>query len=571
MSIRDSFEAAPASLQEALQRAALDFPTKGITIFDARGRRSERRSYTELYEMSRAFAARFGALGVEQREPVLVALPTSWQWMEAWLGVLMRGGWPVAISAAGLMAADTTILSKIEAVMERLGARRVIGSASLRAQAVQGGFERMAAGLITPEELAETTVAGGVDAPRPEPDDIAFLQLTSGSTGLPRAVMIPHRGAIHNPLASSEAIGAPRGGPVQRWADAMVAWLPMYHDMGLIGCLMLPILTGIDSFLLRPETFLARPRLWLEELARRGTTFVPAPNFSYQLCVERLAEGALDSVDLSSWRAALTGAEMVRPETVRAFCERFAPNGFDPCAFLPCYGLAEATLAVTFDTRGQGARTVPVPAGADTGLGLTEVVSTGGPVRDTSVEIVTPDGRTCAEGVVGEVRIQGPGVFLGYYNDPEATAQSLRGGWFHTGDLGFMKDGELYLTGRTKDVLIIRGQNLMPDDLERLADGVTGGGGMMRSAAFSVASGVEGEQAVMVVEVVDRDPETLSRLDTEIRKRVGRVLSLVLADVVFVRRGRIPRTTSGKMRRMELRQRYLDGELERLESDPATS
>jgi acyl-CoA synthetase (AMP-forming)/AMP-acid ligase II len=344
----------------------------------------------------------------------------------------------------------------------------------------------------------------------------------------------------------------------------MVSWLPLYHDMGLIGCLMLPLLTGVDTFLLRPETFLARPKLWLAELGRRGTTFVPAPNFAYQLCVERVRPGDLEGVDLSSWRMALTGAEMVRPESVRAFCQAFEPCGFSPRAFQPCYGLAEATLAVTFDTRGEGVRTAPLPSGADAGFGLEEVVSTGAPVLDTEVVIVAPDGSRCPERVIGEVHIKGPGVFLGYYRDPQATADSLHDGWFATGDLGFLEGGELYLTGRTKDVLIIHGHNLMPDEIERLADSVTGGGGLLRSAAFSVARGAGGEQPILVVEVAERDAEALARLEQDIRTRIGRALSLPLADLVFVRRGRIPRTSSGKMQRQELRQRYLDGGIERI-------
>jgi acyl-CoA synthetase (AMP-forming)/AMP-acid ligase II len=341
----------------------------------------------------------------------------------------------------------------------------------------------------------------------------------------------------------------------------MVSWLPLYHDMGLIGCLMLPVLCGLDSWLLRPQTFLARPRLWLDQLGRHGTTFAPAPNFGYQLCVERIGADEVAGLDLRGWKAALTGAEMIRPETTDAFAARFAPAGLEARAFRPCYGLAEATLAVTFDLRGEGVRTRPMPQGAGAGFGLDQVVSTGLPIRDTVVEIVAPDGAVLGEDVVGEVRFRGPGVFLGYLNDPEATAASLRDGWFATGDLGFLHAGELYLTGRTKELLILRGHNLMPDELERLADGITGGGGLLRSAAFSIARGAEGEEPVLVVETEASDPERLAELGHAIRVAVGRALGLPLADLVFVRRGRIPRTSSGKMRRGELRALYLDGTL----------
>jgi fatty-acyl-CoA synthase len=376
--------------------------------------------------------------------------------------------------------------------------------------------------------------------------------------------MISHQGAIHNPLASTEAISKPTGEPVHAWADSVVSWLPLYHDMGLIGCLLLPMLNGLDCWLLRPTTFLARPKLWLRHLASHGRSFTPSPNFGYQLCVERSRPGDLEEVDLRGWRWALTGAEMVRPETTSAFIEAFEPRGFRPEAFMPCYGLAEATLAVTFDQRGEGVRTLPAPAGTDLGLAVSEVVSNGTPIRDTRVEVRAPDGTALPEGSIGEICIKGPGVFLGYYRDPDATEASLTDGWFATGDLGFLRSGELYITGRTKDLLIVRGHNIMPDEIERLADGVTGGGGLMRSAAFSVARGAAGEEAVVVVEVDGRDPDRLETLARDIRIAVGRTMGLPLADLVFVRRGRIPRTTSGKMQRGELRQRYLDGSLDRL-------
>ncbi len=554
------------TLPEALERAARDHPERGIGVFDGRGRNLERRTYPEVLESARRTAARFAGLGIEPGEPVIVAHPTSWAWLDAWLGALLRGALPVAASGAGAMAAAGAQLDKVDAVRTHLGARWIASSDGFRRQATEQGYEWAARYVLTPDDVEQLTAADGYSPPSRDPDGVAFLQLTSGSTGTPRAVQIPHRAAIHNPLASCEAIGAPHGAPAHRWADGMVSWLPLYHDMGLIGCLMLPVLTGLDTWLLRPQTFLARPRLWLEELGRRGTTFVPAPNFGYQLCVERIPPGQAAELDLSGWRMALTGAEMIRPETTAAFCERFGPAGFRPEAFQPCYGLAEGTLAVTFDVRGEGVRTRPAPTGADAGLALQEVVSTGAPIRDTRVRIVAPDGRDLPEDAIGEVAIAGPGVFAGYANDPEATAASLRDGWFHTGDLGFLHDGELYLTGRIKDVLIVHGHNLMPDDLERIADGVTGGGGLVRSAAFSVARGAEGEQAVLVVESAATDPEILATLGREIRVRIGRELGLPVADLVFVRRGRIPRTSSGKMQRRELRAMYLDGTLGEVEA-----
>jgi fatty-acyl-CoA synthase len=559
-----SYPHLPATVPDALERAAVDHRAYSLGVFDSRGRSVDRRSWADLAGLAGDAAARVAALGVAPREPVIIAHPTSWDWLESWFGVLMRGAWPVASSGAGAMAAAEQQLEKVDLVMRRLGARWVLSSDGFKRQAVEAGYRWAESRVLTPDELRRVTPQPGFRRPSAGPDDIAFLQLTSGSTGSPRAVMVTHLSALHNPAATSDAIGYPHGAPVHEWADAVVSWLPLYHDMGLIGCLLLPLLRGLDTWLLRPTTFLARPALWLTELARLGTTIAPAPNFGYQLCVERIRDGVLDGIDLSGLRGALTGAEMVRPETCSAFVDRFADIGFRPEAFRPCYGLAEGTLAVTFDLRGEGVRTLPAPAGTDAGFQLADVVSTGSPVADTQVRILTPDGRRAADDVIGEVAINGPGVFAGYYRDPDATAEGLVDGWFRTGDLGFLHADELYLTGRSKDVLIVHGHNLMPDELERVADAVTGGGGLARSAAFSVARGADGEVAVMVVEVADPDPEKLSAMERDIRVRIGREIGLPVADLVFVRRGRIPRTTSGKMQRRELRRQYLDGDLDTL-------
>ncbi len=559
------FPEPPSTLPQALERAAAAFPERGIAVFDSRGRKAVRRTYPELLASVRQAAGRWAASGVEPGELVMISLPTSWSWFEAWLGALWRGAIPVAVAPGAAMGAAAAQIRKVEGLVSALGVRRAVLTAGFRDEVERAGAGKTVEVAITPAQL-EATAPSQFHRPSPEPGEIAFLQLTSGSTGLPRAVSIPHRAAVHNVIGSDQAIGVPRGAPAHQWADSMVCWLPLHHDMGLVGTVFQSIYAGLDLWLLPPGLFLARPRKWLDHLGAHGVAFAPAPNFGYQLCVERLGREAREGLDLSSWRDAMTGAEMVRPETVAAFCEAFAPFGFSPEAFRPCYGMAETTLAVTFDIKGQGARTRPLPAGAGAGTGLNEVVCVGEPIKGTEVRIAAPDGSSLAAGEIGEIQVSGPSVFAGYWNDPQATTESLRDGWLSTGDLGFLEAGELFITGRIKDLLIVRGTNVMPHEIEWLAESVSGGGGAWRTGAFSIARGAAGEEPVVVVEVGVRDPEKLRELGKEIKSRIGRALSLPVADLVFVRRGRIPKTTSGKVQRRTLREKYLNGELDRLDT-----
>ena len=566
--LKRSFPEPPATLPEALERAACHFPGRGISVFDSRGRSHQRRTYPQVVAGARQAAGRWTALGVRPGDRILVSLPTSWAWLDSWLGALYCGALPVAVAPGAIMGASATQINKVEHLVEKLAARYVVVTAGFRRSveqnsAQQAGTNRTLGVAMTPEEHARVAPSS-LAVPEPQARDIAFLQFTSGSTGLPRAVAISHQAAIHNVMGSDEAIGLPRGGPAHQWAETMVSWLPLHHDMGLVGSLFQSIYGGFDLWLLPPGAFLARPKKWLEHLGRHGVAFAPSPNFGYQLCVERLWEQARDGLDLSLWRDAMTGAEMVRPETVHAFCEAFEPYGFRPEAFRPCYGMAETTLAVTFDLKGQGMRTRSLPAGFESGSGLKEVVCVGSPIAETAIRIKAPDGGALSDGEIGEIHVQGPSVFAGYFHDPKATSESLRDGWLATGDLGFLSGGELYITGRLKDLLIVRGTNLMPHEIEWLAESVAGGGGALRSGAFSVARGGAGEEAVLVVEVLERDPDKLGRLNSDIRSKLGRTLSLPIADLVFVRRGKIPKTTSGKVQRRALREQYLKGEIERL-------
>jgi acyl-CoA synthetase (AMP-forming)/AMP-acid ligase II len=466
------------------------------------------------------------------------------------------------------MGPSESHLRRIAAVVESTGAGLLIAPASVRDRLRETGADLSATITLSPEELAATPPASSLTASSPRPEDLAFLQFTSGSTGRPRAVAVSHGAVLHNNRATSEAIGAPHGAPVHEWAEGTVAWLPLHHDMGLVGCLLLSMTLGLDVTLLQPTAFLARPRLWLQELSKLGPTYSPAPNFGFQLCAERLRPEEIEGLDLSRWWSALAGAEMVRPDTTAAFADRVASCGFRPEQLRPCYGLAEATLAVTVDVEGRGVRTREPPGGAEASLGMRDVACVGRPLRDTRIEIRAPDGAALPEDRLGEVCVEGPGLFDGYHGDPAATAEVLAEGWVRTGDLGFLNGGELYIAGRLKDVLILRGDNVMPHELEWLAESVAGTGGTERAGAFSISRGPQGEEPVLVVETTVTSATALAELGRAVRQRVGRDLGLPLADLAFVRRGRIPKTTSGKVRRRELARRYLDAELERLDTRP---
>lgn len=556
----------PQTLLGLLEHAASAYPERGISIFDARGKRAVRRSYAGVLAGVHERAAKLAARGLGEGDVALLSLETSWELLDAWFGAVLLGALPVVIATPTALGVGTAHLEKLSATLERLDAKLFLCGESWRRAASEQGFERLAAVACTDAELDELG-ALEVHAPERDPADLAFLQLTSGSTGTQRGVLISHGAVCANARAIHAAIAQGWGRDFLAENRRVVSWLPLHHDMGLVGILLASIAGGFELSLLPPRAFLARPLTWLRELGGDTPVVSAAPNFAYHTCVDRYDGEALAELDLSGWHTALCGAEMVRPETLAGFVERYSSHGLSATAPRPCYGLAEATLAVTFDVRGEGVRTAEVPGehGAETPR---EVACVGAPVLDTRVEIVGEAGEVLGEDMVGEVRVAGPSLFSGYWRDEQATAECLREGWLYTGDLGFLREGELYITGRLKDLLILRGHNLMPHELEWCAEAASGGGGHTRSGAFSVPGGADGEEAVLAVETELTAPAELTALADSIRRLVADRLGLALMDLALVRRGRLPKTTSGKVQRRELRRRYLTGELDRLESDP---
>lgn len=395
----------------------------------------------------------------------------------------------------------------------------------------------------------------------PREADLAFLQYTSGSTASPKGVMVSHGNLSANEQAIAEGFDVRPG-------DVVVSWLPLFHDMGLIGGLLQPLHAGVPTVLMSPRYFLERPLRWLKAIERHRGTVSGGPDFAYRLCLERITDAQRDALDLSSWRLAFSGAEPIRHDTLEGFLRRFAPAGLRATAAYPCYGLAEATLFVTGARSGEGMHTGIFDAMAAQGPAL---VACGWPASGHVLRIAAPDdGQERPDGQVGEVWVSGPSVAQGYWARPEATAEAFvqRDGrrWLRTGDLGLRHRGQLYITGRLKDVIIVRGQNLYPQDIERAVEASVPEVRKGRVAAFAVegVGGLPGEGIGLAAEVPRKLQGEVSPL--ALAESIGRVVGGLCGEpvsvVVLLQPGALPKTSSGKLQRQACRHGWREGSLD---------
>lgn len=546
------------TLIAALAHSAAHHPDRVAVLHNSRCKPVEIRSYADVLDKALRTAARLRALGVERGDRVVLALPTGWDWFDVWLGAVCLGALPVAVSPGFALGSASYQRQKIFGIADQFEARLLIGGAHLGADADATPRDTIVA---TPDTLDRITDAEPVTPHRPAPGDTAYLQLTSGSTGRPKGVEVTHRGILHNIGAIHTALAA-RNGVAPKTG---VFWLPLFHDFGLIMSIG-SMLRGLDLYLYPPNAFLSRPAEWLRQLAQKPGVLSAGPNFALGHMASKIAGEVRDALDLSCWSTSIIGAEMNRIDTMRRFTGSFGASGLSPATLTPAYGMAETTLVITMDQSGNGLRTAM--SNADAQGDRAEVVTCGAPIADTEIRIVGPGGTPLPDREVGAVQVRGPGLMNGYFQDPDATAAAFDGDWFITGDLGFMLDGELYVTGRQKDVLIVNGVNIMPHELERLAEGQTGGGGMARAAAISLDRGEGGETPVLVIEL-DRkaQAEELAKMEHAIKGRISQELGITLGEVMFAPRGAIPRTTSGKLQRAELRRAVADGTVPRLTED----
>lgn len=554
------------TLNEALVRAAPRVDC-GVRIVDRR-ERATWLSWSEIFDRASRVAGGLRAAGVETGDMVGLLYPTGEEFFAAIFGTLLCGAVPVPLYPPVRLGrlpeyldrtAHMLRAAEVRLVLTDVRLRRILGTALAKA----GCQDRSLTQLPRAEPIAREVPA----------DALALVQFSSGTTLDPKPVALTHR-----------AVLAQTGILNDFWPDRPglrhtgVSWLPLYHDMGLIGCVF-PVLERPSVLtVIPPEAFVARPAIWLRMLSKYRATISPAPNFAYGLCVEKIRDAELEGVDLSEWRIALNGAEAVVPSVVRAFNQRFSKWGLRPEALTPVYGLSEAALAVTFSTIDEpttNRRFARQSLGSDSKVVVSasgrELVSVGRPVPGFEVEVRGRAGRVLGEGRVGRIWAKGPSLMKEYLHQRETTQRTLVEGWLDTGDLGFFSAGELYITGREKDVLIVRGSNHAPEEIEavvsELADARTG----CCAAVSHLPEGAEREQVWLFVERRrGADAAAGNGLVDACRRRVLAQTSIAVDRVEVLAPGTLPRTSSGKIRRQETLRRYLDSRLDPPKSVSAT-
>ena len=551
-----------ATLGEALDYAAEG--KRGLNFHDARGTLTQSYTFAELRDDALVEARRFIALGIKPGDRVALVAETGPEFAACFFGAVYAGAWPVPLPLP-------TSFGGREAYVDQLSVQLKSSDPAL---------------LLYPEELAHfcevaadkagvksrswesvTEVAPSTDPlPSATGDDIAYLQYSSGSTRFPHGVAVTHRALLDNLRAHSVGLQMTD-------TDRVISWLPWYHDMGLVGCFLSPVANQLSVDYLKTEDFARRPLAWLDLITRNpGISISYSPTFGYDICSRRMSSQtrAEDRFDLSRWRIAGNGADMIRPDVMQAFVDGFAPAGFKASAFCPSYGLAEATLAVSLMPPGEGIRLELVEENKLSG-GLPEdaegprryraIVNCGKPVEGMEVEIRGPDGEILPDRGIGKVYVRGASVMHSYFRDEESTKACLSDdGWLDTGDMGYMSGGYIFIVGRAKDMIIINGRNHWPQDIEWAVEQLPG----FKSgdiAAFAITGPSGEETPAVLVHCRVSDNEERGKLRDEIRERV-RAITGITPVVELVPPRTLPRTSSGKLSRTKARNLYLSGEIQ---------
>jgi fatty-acyl-CoA synthase len=560
---------APRTFIEAFRSVAAR-SDKGFTFLDEQ-QRPHFLSFAGLLVAAERRGQRLRAMGLRPGDRVALIIPDNREFVVSFLAAVVSGMVPVPMYPPASLRRLEAYVDTIGAVLAASGARLLLTVTAALPLAEHLGRGTRALPLVIALDALDALDAREVDDGaldyRAAPDDTCFLQYTSGSTSTPKGVVVTHA----NIMANSRAI-MHDGLHADPERDCGLSWLPLYHDMGLIGFVLAPLATGVPVVFLQTLSFMKRPQLWLQCISRYRATISFAPNFAFALCLRLAVPG--EHLDLSSLRALGCGAEPIQAGVIREFMARFASAGLDPNAFMACYGMAEATLAIAFERLSLPLQSASLDARiyhqggramrAAPGEGSLEIVACGGTFPGHEIAIADAQGTLVPEGHVGQILFRGPSAAREYFEDPASTAQLWRDGWLQTGDLGFIQEGRLYVSGRLKDVIIHNGRNYYPHDIEwhiermpQLRAGCT--------AAFN--SDDDGTGGIVIVAEA-RSTESRAQVIEAVRAEVQRALGLAVDEVVFVPIGGLPKTTSGKVQRRRARELYRTGNLRR---DAATA
>ena len=549
-----------ATFGEALEYAARS--AKGLNFHDPRGRLTRVYPYSELLEDSLLAAWRLTRAGVGKGDRVALIAETGPEFAALFCGAVLAGAWPVPLPLPTSFGGKEGYIDQVAVQLASSDPKLLLYPAEIAAMATSAAERERVEARAWDDFLAG---AGEPCAlPAASPDDICYLQYSSGSTRFPHGVAVTHRALLNNLAGHAHAM---KMGP----GDRGVSWLPLYHDMGLVGCFLSPIANQLSTDYLKTEDFARRPLAWLDLISRnRGTTLSYSPTFGYDICARRISSQShvAERFDLSRWRLAGNGADMIRPDVMQSFVNAFADAGFKAQAFTPSYGLAEATLAVTVMPPGEGIRVELVeeerlsgrPRDLSRPARYRAIVNCGKPVLDMEVEIRGESGAALADHHIGKVWCRGPSVMHSYFRDAQATEACLIDGWLDTGDMGYLVDGYLFIVGRAKDMIIINGKNHWPQDIEWAVEQLPGfhQGDI---AAFAVESDNGEEVPAVLVHCRVSDPVERVRLHEQIRDKVRSITGMNCV-VELIPPKSLPRTSSGKLSRAKAKKLYLEGTIE---------